>query len=249
MKRALLASAALHGVLAIGLLSFALTSGDGTGARDAQPIAIEVIAPPREAPQDVQGGGAPRSDATKPGTAALASPSTSTGTRVASRDRGRARSRAQDLARAQLADYVIDRSGTDAGGGNLHGGDGGEGDGIGGNRGRGIGLGDGGRIVLDEQPLALPEPAADVPAPSKARPAKLIYPKRTRELGEDQLFVARITVDTDGYVVGAKLVRGINGPRDAEASDLIFRFRYLPALDDAGHAIKSTFDQPFHVGR
>jgi hypothetical protein len=236
-------------VLAIGLLSVELTSGDGTGARDAQPIAIEVIAPPREAPQDVQGGGAPRSDATKPGTSALASPTPSTGTRVASRDRGRARTRAQDLARAALADYVIDRSGSDASGGNLHGGDGGEGDGVGGNRGRGIGFGDGGHIVLDEQPLALPEPAADVPAPSKARPAKLIYPKRTREMGEDQLFIARVTVDTDGYVVDAKLVRGISGPRDSEAADLIFRFRYLPALDDAGHAIRSTFEQPFHVNR
>jgi hypothetical protein len=249
VKRALLASAALHAVLAIGLLAVDLTSGDGTGPRATRPIAIEVIAPPHVAPpDDVQGGGAPAADATKPGSAAR-SATASTGTRVASRDRGRARERAADIARAQLGDYVLDRSGSDAAGGDLHGGDGGEGDGVGGNRGRGIGFGDGGRIVLDEQPLALPEPAADVPAPSKARPAKLIYPKRTRELGEDQLFVARITVDTDGYVVGARLVRGVSGPRDTEAADLIFRFRYLPALDDAGRAIRSTFDQPFHVNR
>lgn len=251
MKRALLASAAAHGVLAIGLLSFEPTSGDGT-RRDAQPIAIEVIAPPREAPprrDDVQGGGAPESTGATAGAAALAPPVKAVGTRVASRDRGRARNRARDLARAELGDYVIDRGGFDGGGGSLHGGDGGDGDGTGGNRGSGIGFGDGGRIVLDEQPLALPEPAADVPAPSKARPAKLIYPKRTRDLGADRLFVARITVDRDGYVVGAKLVRGIGGPRDTEAADLIFRFRYLPALDDAGHAIRSTFEQPFHVNR
>jgi hypothetical protein len=41
----------------------------------------------------------------------------------------------------------------------------------------------------------------------------------------------------------------VTGPRDNEAADLIFRFRYLPALDDAGRAIASTFEQPFHVNR
>lgn len=99
--------------------------------------------------------------------------------------------------------------------------------------------------MVAEQAFALP-PA---PPASKARPAKLVYPTRERDLGEDRLFVARVTVDTDGYVVGARLVRGHSGPADAQAADLIFRFRYLPALDDAGRAIESTFEQPFHVGR
>jgi len=63
------------------------------------------------------------------------------------------------------------------------------------------------------------------------------------------MFVARIVVDNDGYVVGAHLVRGFGGPRDAEAANLIWRFRYDPALDDDGHPIRSTFDQRFLVNR
>jgi len=86
------------------------------------------------------------------------------------------------------------------------------------------------------------------PPASKARPPKLIYPVRQRDVGEhDPLFVARVTIDTDGFVVGAHLVRGVGGPRDAVAADQIFRFRYRPALDDDGRPVKAIVDQPFLV--
>ncbi len=124
------------------------------------------------------------------------------------------------------------------------GGDGGDG----GGHGRGIGLGDGAGIEAPELPPAPPPPpAADVGPISKARPAKLIYPSRNREVSDGELFVARVVVDHEGYVVGARLVRGFGGHRDSDASSLIWRFRYSPALDDAGHAIRSIVEQRFLV--
>ncbi|MEO8704631.1 MAG: hypothetical protein ABI867_31540, partial [Kofleriaceae bacterium] len=81
------------------------------------------------------------------------------------------------------------------------------------------------------------------------RPARLIFPSRERDAEDGTLFIARVIIDSDGYVVGAKLVRGFGGPRDTEASDLIWRFRYAPALDDDGHPIRSTLDQRFLVNR
>ncbi|MCW5805071.1 MAG: hypothetical protein KIT31_22055, partial [Deltaproteobacteria bacterium] len=93
--------------------------------------------------------------------------------------------------------------------------------------------------------LALPAPR---PA-SKARPARLIYPGNHRKSEPSEQFIARVDVDDDGYVVGAKLVQGFGGRRDEQAAQLIFRFRYAPALDDDGHPIRSTLDQPFLVGR
>lgn len=92
-----------------------------------------------------------------------------------------------------------------------------------------------------------PPPPAETP-PSKARPPRLIYPARDRPSDDAETFVARLTVDTDGYVVGARLVRGLGGPRDELASQLVWRFRYAPALDDAGRAIRATIDQRFLVG-
>jgi Gram-negative bacterial TonB protein C-terminal len=225
--KALLASVVMHGVLG-GALLLAFDRPAGDVASTAPPIAIEIVAPPTLAPPpplapvtDVQGGG-----------------------NAHTRDASPAKARRTIAARPRTGDiaYAIDR-----GTGIEHDGDGGEGTGIGGNRGAGIGFGDGGKIVVTEDQLVLPKPAERVV--SKARPAKLIYPTRARDLGEERLFVARITVDTDGYVVGAKLVRGVTGPRDDEAAELIFRFRYLPALDDNGRAIASTFEQPFHVNR
>jgi hypothetical protein len=86
------------------------------------------------------------------------------------------------------------------------------------------------------------------PRLSKARPAKLIYPRREGTVEDGKLFVARVTVDTEGFVVGATLLQG-GGPYTGQAGGLIFRFRYLPALDDDGRPIRSTFDQPFGVQR
>jgi hypothetical protein len=130
----------------------------------------------------------------------------------------------------------------DAGG---DGGDGGDGGGQGGGHGRGIGRGVGlgdGRVVTEQPHVATPV----APKASKARPAKLIYPKREGDASEGKLFVARITVDAEGYVVGANLLKG-DGPYAGQAGGLIFRFRYLPALDDDGRPIRSTFDQQFLV--
>jgi hypothetical protein len=242
VKRALLGSIVLHGVLGAALLSVELTEGSIV---TNQPISIEIVSPPAIAPlpaapppTDVHGGGSFISHAGAPSTRRTSSP-----------PRQARRAQPTPMRVADLVDYSIDRSGTDAanGGGIDRDGDGGEGNGRGGHRGDGLGFGDGSKIVL-AQDLTMPPPPAAKPV-SKARPAKLIYPSRERDLGEEALFVARVTVDTDGYVVGAKLVRGRSGPRDDEAADLIFRFRYAPALDDAGLAIKSTFDQPFHVNR
>lgn len=241
MKRALVGSLALHAVIGAALVSLEVRRGDGTPSNAV--VAVEIIAPPtigppdQPPPTDVQGGGSSPSQASVIATQRTASPPV----------RAR-RSQPQRLKVADLAPYSIDRSGTarsNAGGAD---GEGGEGNGIGNSRGDGIGIGDGNRIILADEQFTLPPPPVER-AVSKARPAKLIYPTRERDLGEDRLFVARITVDTDGYVVGAKLVRGGSGPRDAEAADLIFRFRYLPALDDDGRAVRSTFEQPFHVNR
>ena len=55
-------------------------------------------------------------------------------------------------------------------------------------------------------------------------------------------------VDDDGFVAGAKIVRGFGGRRDVVASQMIWHFRYAPALDDAGRPIRSTLDQRFLVG-
>ena len=41
--------------------------------------------------------------------------------------------------------------------------------------------------------------------------------------------------------------RGV-GPRADAAASLIFKFRYLPALDDDGHPIRATIEQSFLVG-
>ena len=237
VKRALVLSAAMHAAGGAALLAIEIE--EGAAIERPAAISIEVIAPPAPAPpRDVMGGGASERIAAAPA--------------GATSERGRAR-RASRVRPSELATYTIDppRLGTaDLRGGDAREGDGGEGDGSGGHRGSGIGFGDGGRIELAPQTFALPEaPRGDVRPPSKARPAKLIYPTRHRDLGADALFVARVTVDTDGYVVGARLVKGHNGPADDDAADLIFRFRYLPALDDAGRAIRSTFEQPFHVGR
>ena len=228
----------MHVVLGAALLAVEIREGEPP--RVASTISIEVIAPP--APQnDLMGGGSSTTTAGEP--ARLVAPT-----------KGRAKKHSPKREDTELGTYTIDRASdgsTEKGSDPIsHEGDGGEGEGSGGGRGPGIGLGDGRDLRLAEQTFTLPPaPVGDLPKPSKARPAKLIYPSRERDLGEEKLFVARVTVDTDGYVVGARLVRGRNGPRDDEAADLIFRFRYLPALDHDGRAIASTFEQPFHVNR
>ncbi len=127
-------------------------------------------------------------------------------------------------------------------------GGGGEGDGTGTGTGRGggIGFGTGGGIAPELPPLTLP-PAPPPPKVSKARPARLIFPSRQREVDDGELFVMRVTVDADGYVAGARLVRGFGGRRDEVAQNQIWRFRYDPAHDDDGEPIQSVVEQRFLV--
>lgn len=155
--------------------------------------------------------------------------------------------RAQSDATSSLSDSLasIASSSTESIAGD--GGDGGDGGGRGGGHGRGIGRGVGEGLgdranAGDNLPSV---PAA--PKASKARKAKLIYPTRERDVSEGQLYTARVTIDTDGYVVGARLLQVVTGPKDSDASAMIFKFRYAPALDDDGKPIKSTLEQPFLV--
>lgn len=250
---AVVGSLVLH--LVLGLLVLGLTidhragdrhASDRTVRRDVKRdvIAIEVVAARPTPPRDTAGGGAFATTASAP------VPSV-----APVRISGRARRIAPRPAPHDLGTYAIDASqpGVEAvpsPGGVDGAGDGGEGTGLGGHRGPGIGFGEGGRIELVQYlPTPPPAPAADAPPPSRARPAKLVYPSRQRAIEEGRLFVARVTVDHDGYVIGARLVRGFGGPRDDEAANLIFRFRYAPALDDAGRPIRSSFEQRFHVNR
>ncbi|MBA3397980.1 MAG: hypothetical protein H0T89_35475 [Deltaproteobacteria bacterium] len=243
--KALVGSLALHVVL--GLLVLELTIHHGAGERHVADrsrdvprdvIAIEIVPGRPAPPRDITSGGGAFATAPVPSVRPVRAVS-------------RSRRNAPRPARHELGSYAIDASqpgvATAASFGDV---DGGEGTGLGGHRGSGIGFGDGGRIeVVGDLPTPPPAPAADVPSPSRARPAKLIYPSRQRDIEEGRLFVARVIVDHDGYVIGARLVRGFGGPRDDEAADLIFRFRYAPALDDAGRPIRSSFEQRFHVNR
>jgi periplasmic protein TonB len=110
----------------------------------------------------------------------------------------------------------------------------------------GLGPGAGGPLdaAVIVGPLPLPPPA---PAASRARPPQLIYPARDREADDAQLFVARLTIDSEGFVVGAHLVRGLGGQRDDQAASAVWRFRYRPALDPDGHPIQATIEQRFLV--
>jgi len=120
------------------------------------------------------------------------------------------------------------------------------------------GIGDGGRgrgrvlgLATATAPIPVPAvpaaPERDEPAPSRARPPRLVYPSRERAGDEAQQLVARLTIDTDGYVVGVRLVRGAGRARDDRGAAAVWRFRYLPALDEAGHPIQATVEQHFLV--
>jgi outer membrane biosynthesis protein TonB len=85
------------------------------------------------------------------------------------------------------------------------------------------------------------------PAPSRASPPRLIYPSRQRDAAESQQFVARLTIDTDGYVVGVRLTHGLNRSADERAAAAVWRFRYSPATDDAGQPVQVVIEQSFLV--
>jgi hypothetical protein len=120
----------------------------------------------------------------------------------------------------------------------------GTGGGTGSGTGSGIGFGSGGGIEVTRDVPAPPPP----PKVSKARPAKLIWPNRDLDVeDESYLFVAKVTVDADGSVVGARMLTSRPGSRADHAANAIWTFRYAPALDDDGRPIRSTFEQPFQV--
>ena len=116
----------------------------------------------------------------------------------------------------------------------------GSGGGIG--RGHGAGAGDGSGAA---QPP--PKPARRAAKRSKARPARLIYPKRLRKVIPEELFIAVITVDSDGYVDGVRLKKGVDPHSDEKALGSVWRFRYDPARDDHGEPIRSRVVQQFMI--
>jgi outer membrane biosynthesis protein TonB len=85
------------------------------------------------------------------------------------------------------------------------------------------------------------------PRVSRARPAKLRWPTRQREEVEDWVFVVMLTVDIDGDVVGAKLVKGHSFHENEKAMDAVWRFHYDPALDHDGRPIRSQVRQRFMI--
>jgi hypothetical protein len=111
--------------------------------------------------------------------------------------------------------------------------------------GRGIGFGAGGGIASGGEVASLGVPPA--PHASLARPPRLVYPTREAETDESILFVARLTIDSDGYVVGARIVRGHGMTLDDEAERAVWRFRFRPALDDDGRPVRATIEQSFMV--
>jgi hypothetical protein len=118
----------------------------------------------------------------------------------------------------------------------------GEGTGSGTRSGFGFGNGGGVQVARDVPPPPPPPPV------SKARPAKLIWPNRDIDVeDESYLFVAKVTVDEQGSVVGARMLTSRPGSRADHAANAIWTFRYAPALDDVGRPIRSTLEQPFQV--
>lgn len=127
------------------------------------------------------------------------------------------------------------------------------GDGRGG-RGGGAGVGGGGggtRAVPAWTRLAVadfaqpPAPAAPPRPRSRARPARLIYPKLLRRERPGEVFVAILTVDREGFVDGVELEQGVSPNQDEKALDAVWRFRYEPALDHAGRPTASRVHQRF----
>jgi hypothetical protein len=235
VKRAVAVSCAVHVVVAGALVVMVhREEPSGADSDDRAAIAIDVV------------------DVVEAPAAVVAPPAVAQAQVVASAGRPRAVAKQASAAVAAAAEDLVDVVAMPGAG---HGDGDRDRDGNGdGDRDGGGGHGLGGRAAqLAAAPLASPPP----PPPressghdlSRARPARLVYPSRDSETDPDRLFVAVVTVDTDGYVVGAHLTTGEPGPIHDDAAGLIFKFRYDPARDDAGRPIRSTFEQPFQLAR
>jgi hypothetical protein len=123
----------------------------------------------------------------------------------------------------------------------------GDGTGNGNGNGQGHGQGHGQGVTFGSIRPIEALPATPKPFVSKKRPAKLLHPTRQTEVEEAELFVAVVTVDESGDVVGAHMTQSHPGSRGETASSMIWQFRYSPALDDDGAPMRSTFTQSFAV--
>lgn len=223
--RFVVASIAVH-VLVVWLL---VRGEHGAGVPRA-PVAVDTRAPASPEPIEIEMIAAPPEGGGSPAASRARTTSTSSARTTTAVRRVRARDAWEGLT---IRNESADGSGTGGGSG--------RGNGTG--RGNGIGFGNGGGVHI-----ARDVPPPPVPVVSKARPAKLIWPTRDREVEDEaDLFIARVTVDEDGFVVGARMVKTRPGARGEQAADAIWRFRYLPALDDRGVPTRSTFEQPFQI--
>ena len=248
-SRAWIGSLVVHA----GLFALALIALPHRDPRRPRATAIEVIAAPPRTPivattPGGSNGGAPAARASEP-----AAPTR----RAAIKHRPvvRPRPAAPDpAAPAQTVPAPVESSAppttatAEAGTGNGVGE--GAGDGVGNGEGNGAGDGHGDGRGATRPRLEPPAHAFDrmVSTPrSQARPARLVYPKRNRAEEAERLFIARLTVDADGLVVGVKMTSGPVGPLADKALSGVWRFRYDPARDDAGRPIQSTVVQRFMV--
>jgi hypothetical protein len=123
-----------------------------------------------------------------------------------------------------------------------------EGAGTGTGMGTGMGMGMGTGMDIG---AGIAPPPRDVPAtpppPSRRRAPRLIFPSRQTDAQSDRVFVAHITVDSDGSVVGVRMLSSHPGRAAQTAEDAVWTFRYAPALDDDGQPVRATVDQEFQV--
>ena len=233
MRRAAAGSIVVHGALALGLLAIPHVSESPPRDEPGIELVDVGVAKLDSPPAQDTGGGTPTTQATE-----LPKPTATRDVTVPHRSRpdGDHPMRVADLIGSQTVEARGDT-------------------GMGTGRGGGIGEGAAGGICgCDLRGIAPPPPSPPPPPPpeaapiaSKARKPKLIFPARERESDPDRLFVAMVTIDEDGYVVGAKLVRGRGGAADRRAEELIWRFRYEPARDVDGRAIRTQLEQQFLV--
>jgi hypothetical protein len=225
-----LGSLALHGALvavAWWCASGTVLSTVPMSINEIAIVDVEVVRPPElvvTAPRGGGGGG-------DGGKVAMATPRRAAGAR-------RPAMRAAGLGPIQTEGRSAGRGGGSGGG---------VGTGVGSGVGDGIGAGAG---LGEEAPRAAMRRAvvrddARPPPPSKARPPRLIWPKQERAEVAERLFAAVLTIDEEGYVVGVKLTRGTTARESGKAASAVWRFRYDPALDDAGRPVKARLEQKF----